>query len=131
MLRRGREWLPDTGQTIRCPYTGAEVIFVAVEGGVKPVGAFDPDRIYTSAELNKAYHELGRRDGVPDPGTVEAPHDNAPSGIAVVYEEDRLPSDAVAIEETASRAKSAELERLKNRAAPLVAELARRRKYKS
>ena len=127
LLRRGREWIKDEGQILKCPYTGAEISFAEVDGGVKAIGAYDPDKMYKDAA--PIYHALGMRDGVPNPETTTVVN-NEPSGVTVVYEDDHVPFEIKQHEEKASRAKSDGLERTKELAAPIVAELARIRKWK-
>ncbi len=122
MLRRGREWLSDKGQKLRCPYTGAKVSFVEVPGGVRPVGMYDPDRTYTDAQA--IYFALGMRGGVPAPGTVpnETPHK-----VVVKHAEDQVPFEIRQMEEQESRARTDGLAAIKEAAAPVVAGVLARR----
>jgi hypothetical protein len=88
LRRRGREWLPDDAE-LRCAYTGAKITFEQVEGGVRPVGAFDPDRVYTNG--SEFEYRMRMRNGkVPDGIEIDPTYGKA-SGIRVTYAEDVKP----------------------------------------
>jgi hypothetical protein len=124
MLRRGREWLPDTGQVLKCPYTGAEIKFIEVPGGVRPTGMLDPDVV--SADSDKMYYRLGMRDGVPAPGTVP---EEVPCKLEVRHEDSEEPFEIRQMDQKKFRAKNDTLAALKEAAGPEVAKvLARRNK---
>ena len=123
MLRRGKDWLDDTGQPLKCPYTGAEVTFIDVPGGVKPLGMYDPDRTYLDSEA--IYHALGMRDGVPAPGTVPA---ETPHKLEVKHEDSEEPFEIKQWEQKRYRAHTDGLESIREVAAPVVAEAFARRK---
>ena len=125
MLRRGKEWIPDNGQELTCPYTGATVAFIEVPNGVRPVGMYDPDRAYSSA--NEIYYAMGMRNGVPAPGTSPAP-ETATKGLEVRPEEDEVPFEIKQLEETSGRAKRDGIASAKEKVAPVIAEFAARRK---
>lgn len=85
LRRRGLNWLPADAE-LRCPYTGNKITFEKVDGGVRPVGAFDPDRVYSNGSEYEYYMRM--RDGkVPDGIKIDPTYGQA-SGIKVRYEED-------------------------------------------
>jgi len=88
MSRRGLKWLPE-GTELHCPYTGAKITFEAVGGGVRPVGAFDPDRVYSNG--TEFEYRIRMRDGVAPAGIEIDPTHGQSSGIQVRYAEDRKP----------------------------------------
>lgn len=85
LRRRGRDWLPADAE-LHCPYTGAKITFEAVDGGVRPVGAFDPDRVYSNG--SEYEYRMRMRDGVVPAGIKIDPTYGKPSGIQVRHEED-------------------------------------------
>lgn len=124
MLRRGPKWLEDTGEVLKCPYTGAKVSFIEVPGGVRPVGMYDPDRSYEDSEA--IYYALAMREGKPAEGT--RPKKEPIKPIEVRYFEDREPFEVTQERESKSRAKSDTFEMLKEAAAPEVAKVLARKK---
>lgn len=88
MRRRGREWLPADAELL-CPYTGAKITFEVVGGGVRPVGAFDPDRVYHNG--SEFEYRMRMRDGKVPAGLEIDPTYGQSSGIQVRYAEDVKP----------------------------------------
>ena len=96
MRRRGREWLP-ADAALHCPYTGDPISFEAVDGGVRPVGAFDPDRVYHNG--SEFEYRMRMRDGKVPEGIAIDPTYGKSSGIQVRYAEDHKPFEEIQFEQ--------------------------------
>lgn len=123
MLRRGSKWIEENGQVLTCPYTGAEVTFMDVPGGVRPVGMYDPDRTYVDAD--KIYYALGMRNGIPAPGTVP---EEVPAKVEVRHEDDVVPFEIQQMDQKTSRAARDGLASIKEKVAPEVAKIYERKR---